>query len=378
MALTALRMEVDSATFVNWSTALTSLSNNFSVPIQVLTPIPGLSKPPSSIACSGLELLKWVGQACTRPHIHDDPERLFALLRYATRIRSRASNPVLHRDLRDLDSHKKKVLSDELGCGFSFLVANRLLNADNFLDLKEAIGRYMVRTSAAKSRQPDYIATDRLQTKLIVLEAKGTQSRNYARRQIQSGCGQVSTVKMVGIPKSTNIVRVVVGTELQREDQRYSSRILVGDPEERKSSFEYEFRKPPEYLSERGNLARLSYLVGDVQLGALVDPLIQAQEAAPVALVRRQIGDREFAGSIVEIVHRSSRCGLFLGLEERVRASIAKLAGLPQFPDLPSIGMEFDRKAVGRSVHDVGKDGLAIEVWSEGPLASGSVENDAN
>jgi hypothetical protein len=79
----------------------------------VVSPIPGLPAPAPSISFSGLELLKWVGQACTRPHVHDDPERLFALLRYATRIRARGSNPVLHQDLRELDSHKKKVLSDE-------------------------------------------------------------------------------------------------------------------------------------------------------------------------------------------------------------------------------------------------------------------------
>jgi hypothetical protein len=369
MALTALRLEVDSRTFVNWSKALTDLSKVFSAPIQVVSAIPGLPSPPASISFSGLELLKWVGQACTRPHIHDDPERLFALLRYATRIRGRGTNPVLHHELRELDSHKKKVLSDELGCGFSFLVANRLLKARNFLDLKEAIGRYMVRTTAPKTRQPDYIATNHSGSKLIVLEAKGTQSRNYSRRQIQSGCGQVSTVRIANLSKSTNVLRVVVGTELQREDQRNTSRILVGDPEERKSSFDYDFQRSPAFLSERANLSRLCYLVGDVQLGTLVDPLVQASEVPPVALVPRQIGDREFHGSILEILHAGSRCGLFLGLDERVRALIAKTAGLPQFPELPSIQFEFDRKAGGRSAHDVGEDGLAIEVWSEGPLA---------
>jgi hypothetical protein len=95
-----------------------------------------------------------------------------------------------------------------------------------------------------------------------------------------------------------------------------------------------------------------------------------AQQAAgeQAEVVRRQIGDREFDGSILEILDGNSRCGLFLGLDERVRVLIAKLAGLPHFPELPSIRMEFDRKARGRSAHDVGEDGLAIEVWSEGPL----------
>ncbi len=374
MALTALRLEVDSGTFARWSKALTGLSRSFSIPVELVGPIPGLSTPPSSIQFSGLELLRWVGQACTRPHIHDDPERLFALLRYATRIRSKGGNPVLHEELRELDSHKKKVLSDELGCGFSFLVANRLLNARHFLDLKEAIGRYMVRTNAPKSRQPDYIARDGARTKLIVLEAKGTQSRYYSRRQIQSGCGQVSTAKVAKLPKSTKILRVVIATGLQREDQRYHSRILVGDPEERKSSFDYEFQMPAESLIERSNLARLSYLVGDIYLGSLVDPLTQAREGTPVPLVRREIGDREFDGSILEVVYGNRRCGLFLGLDVDVRASIAKLLKLPHFPDSPSVGMEFEGKARGESAHDVGRDGLAIEVWSEGQPLAGSFE----
>ncbi len=369
MALTALRLEVDSKTFVNWLKALTGLSTVFSAPIQLIDPIPGLALPPTSISFTGLELLRWVGQACTRPHVHDDPERLFALLRYATRIRSRGGNPVLHQDLRELDSHKKKVLSDELGCGFSFLVAKRVLQACNFLDLKEAIGRSMVTTTAPKSRQPDYIATNRDGKRLIVLEAKGTQSRNYARGQIQSGCGQVSTVKLAQVPKSTTVLRVVVATELQREGQKHNSRIFMGDPRERKSSYEYDFQRPPAFLSERANLARLCYLVGDIYLGTLIDPLIDSQETEPVPLVRRQIGDRKYAGSILEIRHGDSRCGLFLGLDEEVRAVIAKLAGLSQFPEVPSIPMELNRRVVGRPVHDVGDDGLAIEAWSEGSLS---------
>ena len=227
----------------------------------------------------------------------------------------------------------------------------------------------MVTTSAPKSRQPDYIATNQSGTTLIVLEAKGTQSRNYARRQIKSGCGQVSTIKLTQLPKSTNVLRVVVGTELQREDQGRSSRILVGDPAE-KNSFDYVFHRPPAFLSERANFARLCYLVGDIHLGTLVDPLIHTQGTGPVALVCREIGDREYAGSILEVRHRDSPCGLFLGLDEDVRARIAKLAGLPQFPESPSVGMEFERSAGGRAQHDVGDDGLAMEVWSEGPLST--------
>lgn len=370
MALTALRLEVDSKTFLNWSKALTSLSTVYSTSIEVVSPIPGLAAPPPSISFSGLELLKWVGQACTRPHVHDDPERLFALLRYATRIRARGTNPVLDQGLRELDSHKKKVLSDELGCGFSFLVAARLLKARHFLDLREAIGRYMVRTSAPKSRQPDYIATTHSGKTLIVLEAKGTQSRNYGQRQVQSGCGQVSTVRLAGMPKSTTVLRVVVGTELQREDQKHNSRILVGDPREKKSSFDYEFQKPPAFLTERANLARLCYVVGDFHLGMLIDPLIHAQEIELTPLVHREIGNGKYAGSMLEVHHSDSRCGLFLGLDEDVRAYIAKLAELAQFPVSPSIGMALGRKAGGRPSHHAGDDGLAIEVWSEGPLSS--------
>jgi hypothetical protein len=64
--------------------------------------------------------------------------------------------------------------------------------------------------------------------------------------------------------------------------QKNNSQILVGDPREKKSSFDYDFRRPPAFLSERTNLARLCYLVGDIYLGTLVDPLIHAQETEPV------------------------------------------------------------------------------------------------
>ncbi len=89
----------------------------------------------------------------------------------------------------------------------------------------------------------------------------------------------------------------------------------------------------------------MCYLVGDLYLGTLVDPLIHAQETEPVPLVRRQIGDRKFAGSILEIRHGDSRCGLFLGLDEEVRALVAKLAQLPRFPELPPTEMELAGRA---------------------------------
>src|SRR5262249_12870232 len=151
----------------------------------------------------------------------------------------------------------------------------------------------------------------------------------------------------------------------QREGQKHNSRILLGDPREKKSSFDYDFQRPPAFLTERANLARLCYLVGDLHLGTLIDPLIHAQATEPVPLVRQLIGDREYAGSILEIRHADSRCGFFLGLDEKVRALVAKLAGLSHFPDSPPVGMEFERKPGSRPMHDVGEDGLAIEVWSE-------------
>jgi len=42
-------------------------------------------------------------------------------------------------EVADLDPHEKKVLSDEIGCGISFLICSRILATSVYLDLCDAI-----------------------------------------------------------------------------------------------------------------------------------------------------------------------------------------------------------------------------------------------
>jgi hypothetical protein len=78
-----------------------------------------------------------VGRACSRLERRDDPAKLFALLKYGTAMASGSDLRLLD-EQEDLDSHKKKVLSDEVGSGMALLVAEQTYGRTRWLDFETA------------------------------------------------------------------------------------------------------------------------------------------------------------------------------------------------------------------------------------------------
>ena len=157
MPVSSIKIDVDRATYLTWSRAMANMSRQFSVPLVPVGPVAGLPPLPSTISFTGLDLLNDVGRAATRPDVVDDPERLFAFLRYASKISTSAPNLRLRSNGSIRDRHKAAVLSDEIGSGFALLVAGRVLGTSIFLDLHDAIRRGLVATPAPNAVVPDFV-----------------------------------------------------------------------------------------------------------------------------------------------------------------------------------------------------------------------------
>ena len=112
-----IRISVDRETGSRWLRAIQNLRRIYTVPVVATSAIPGLPTPPRAIAVAGERLLLDIGRAASRPEATDDPARLFGVFRYASSISGAHSTLTLAADYHGLDTHKKKVLSDEFGCG---------------------------------------------------------------------------------------------------------------------------------------------------------------------------------------------------------------------------------------------------------------------
>lgn len=235
-----------------------------------------------------MDLLNEVDRAATRPEIIDDPDRLFALFRYGTKIGRNTPNIRLNNRTYIRDLHKKAVLSDELGSGFALLAAGRFLGASLFLDLHNAIRRGCVNTPAPNFTVPDYVGLYGPGSSTVILEAKGSQSRYYCRkRQIPKGCQQV---RSVNVPAPTACLRVVVGTALLKDDDGEDSRTFIGDPDEDERPYSYEFEGTLESNAMREHYTRIAALVGDESLlRRAEEPTEQAEERHP-NLMQRTLG----------------------------------------------------------------------------------------
>ncbi len=289
--------------------------------MRPLGPIQGASNPPAAIRVTGRRLLLEVGKACARSTDLEDPGRLFALLKYSQALLVRGGSLSLSEDLRTLDSHKKAVLSDELGCGLAFLVAGVLFRARRFCDFETAIRTRVVRTTAKRRDRPDYIADT--PAGMVVIEAKGTQSgRAHSRRQVTRGCQQVSRVRVLRVRgSSVNILsRIAVGTALSFQGSARPTIAHIGDPEEHEP-VDYEFTMDPESAASLFHYLRVAALVGD---GALVTRMSTHGRADAVAgtPVRRVVNGRDFLGSEVVLEGGGAEAGFFVGLAADLREQL--------------------------------------------------------
>jgi hypothetical protein len=314
-----VRLAVDSATFAKWRDAVANLRRSLTIPIVPVPPLPATLAVPRTLRVTGRRLLLELGNACSRPDVLDDPARLFGLLRYSQAVSIQTPGLTIAREIREYDTHKKAVLSDEFGCAVSFVVARSMFRASRVLDFETACRDQIVNTVARKRDRPDYLA--RCPAGYVVLEAKGTQGAgSYSAKQVRRGCRQVSGVRVTR-PAPINIVaRIAVGTALRFDDKRGTTVIRLGDPEEHRA-VDYAFEDDVDAEVVRVHYLRVASLIGDARLVSVLDKRGRFR-GAQHGSTERAIRGRSYLGGQVVARIGERELGIFVGLQADVRETL--------------------------------------------------------
>lgn len=265
-----------------------------------------------------VKMTQVIGHSDTHAIIASVPEKEVAVeIKYPSLISS-VTDFRFTNGTAQIDTHKKKVVSDEFGSGAAFLVARTLFQKTQFLDFQTAVAIGLVETGAPQSRQPDFCAWGpQSQNSIMLLEAKGTQtSLNYAASQIIDACGQLTqaTVTATGYSQS----RVAVAVALMRENSNDATTIYVGDPDPEPK---YDF-KPKDELGEiirRSHYLRVALFTRDSELATYLASKIKG---APSQLEVREIRRKRYFGSSFVMRSESSTVTVFAGLDAEIRRAL--------------------------------------------------------
>jgi len=335
-----ITISVDNATFDQWTASLSLLQRSYLIPLVFTASIPGVASPPAAVDVTGERLLLDVGRACSRPEILDDPGRLFAVLRYASAVSDRYPVFTLTKPFWRLDTHKKKVLSDEFGCGAAFLLASELFGATTTIDLETAVANGWIATLAPKSRRPDYAV--RLPTGgLVILEAKGTQSGpSYASDQLTAGCLQVAAVQVTGPGSPQIAARVASALSLSFEQWGPDTTVFVGDPPEAQSDM-YDFREDVARVAQRSHYSRVAAFIGDRELAGAMSRVGQHLSAPSLPMSHTTLNGTSYLGTQLTFEAGQARLRFFVGIEARLRQSLLESPLGATLAALPSRGAKF-------------------------------------
>jgi hypothetical protein len=333
---------------------LQNCDRDFAFPVVDQGPVllPGVGCP---VLISGLSLLLDIGLSCTTPH-HDGMQSLFSLLKYPSLI-SQANDFRFRTGTAQIDTHKKKVISDEFGCGAAFSIARNCFGKTHFLDFRTATEIGLVETAAPQSRQPDFLAwSPQSPNSIMILEAKGTQtSLGYCSSQVADSCEQLAQANVVA--DGYTQTRVGVGIALMREGAAHQTTIYVGDPEASKS-YSYTLKGDVPTAIRRSHYLRVSLLIRDFELTGHLradSPGYQARNEL------RRLGGKTFSGSSVSMVSPSSSMSLFVGLDSDIRTFLLldSSPAVTLFPE-PLYSAEAARNSNRLSI--VSRDGACLDI----------------
>jgi len=299
---------------VFWSD-LENCNRTFLLPVINQSPaqMPGL---PAQVQFNGLSLLLDIGLACTTPH-HSGLHSMFSLLKYPSLI---SEMPVLRfrNSTIQIDTHKKKVISDEFGCGATFMIARSLFQKTQFLDFRTAVAIGLVQTNASQSREPDYLAWGPQNSpSIMLLEAKGTQtSLTYATSQITDACDQL--VQATVIAPGYSQARVAVALALMRQNSGSDTTIYVGDPDPQPI---FTFIPTGELVEiiQRSHFLRTALFTNDVELAT---HLRSRNVGIPNRLEMRHVQGNTYLGSSMVLRSEISTLSVFVGLDITIRRAL--------------------------------------------------------
>jgi hypothetical protein len=294
---TPLRVSVDSDAIVVAQVAAAAAARAH------LNPKPAATYPPlagsTPIQFTALDFLRKIGELTTPSNIN--LARLsasWATRRYfwavhnpRTLLAGVTPGFRLSRDARAIDRHQKTLLSDEFGMGFAGLVAERLLQAPEFVEVDFAVSnpQQFFGANPLTKRRPDFLMWGN-GTPLFVIECKGSQtSIASVIRQLRRGLEQLPSIDVGTIPK----VALVIATHLRRQD----TVVHVVDPSDEEPKEETERRRVDDTLDKVG---KNRFVVSDVdrfrsKLRAGVELSLlrwAGQHATAEVVVTRRVGRR--------------------------------------------------------------------------------------
>jgi len=299
-----------------WSN-LMNCDRSFDIPLvdQGPVPVPNL---PAQIKVNGVSLLLDIGVACVSPH-HSGMHSLFSLLKYPGMI-SAQPDFRFRSSTAQIDTHKKKVVSDEFGCGMAFSVARQVFGKTDFLDFQTATNVGLVTTNAPQSRQPDYLAWGTaLPNEIMLLEAKGTQtSLAYGISQISNACDQLQAASVIA--NGYTQTRFAVATALMREGTVDPSTIYVGDPDAR-TPYKYAIQGDAKQAIQNSHYSRISDFIGDYELSRRFD--VQTS-AGGKERVHRVVLGAETVGTTLRLGSVNRQVEIFVGITSSIRSELLR------------------------------------------------------
>ena len=330
---------------------LMNCDRTFHIPLFDQGPIP-VQNLPAQIHLNGVSLLLDIGVACVSPH-HSGMHSLFALLKYPGLISAQIGF-LFRPSTSQIDIHKKKVISDEFGCGMAFAISRLIFGKTHFLDFQTGMDLGLVATTAPQSRQPDYLAWGAaLPNEMMLLEAKGTQtSLNYGISQIADACDQLQAATVLA--NGYTQTRVAVATALMRVGAPNPSTIFVGDPDAREP-YKYEIQGDARRAIQISHYSRVSKLIGDYELSGR---LTGQKDLSDTERARRTVLGTEAVGTTLRLGSAKRYVEMFIGITEGIRKGL--LSGHLVEPNRAMTTDQVESDGT-RSIAVVHEDGSCLE-----------------
>jgi hypothetical protein len=215
---------------------------------------------------------------------------------------------------KNIDSHQKGLLSDQIGVGMSAFLLGAYLNAPLAADVSVAMEDPGWPIDLQYDTSPDYLFFDSTQTNLFIVECKGTQtSRDYCLDQLCRGIEQVPSLTFTdGRTPPSLVVATLLTTE--------GTWILLVDPPGDDG--------PPEHLARPERVGQREWKVrNDAEFSqatrliseAKVLSFAGAYQAAASKLEGAHIRTTRAPGSLApEPTFTENEFGRFRGVRQRV------------------------------------------------------------
>jgi len=274
---------------------------------------------PARIHISRLCLLYLTGVLNTPIRPSFDLRHMYAILRYWWAFDVNRSDLALDPMVAEIDRHQKNLLSDEIGCGFAG-AAMLLFGATHYAEVDRLIRLGYANLVRFRDRsQPDYVAIDFVNHRVIVCEAKGSQSStNYHQLQLARGKNQVSNLNFV-IPGYTT-VRIVSAILLGGANGPYDSQWTISDPRGRQKTSEIKL-DPATII--RMHYSSLLRLIGADE-GAEALEVGKAIDLSKVKFPETRLFDKtEYMGRIFPgaLFRRTETRSFFVGIDLKISQS---------------------------------------------------------